>query len=155
MNLFGIGPILVLAGAVGLGLARVMETYLGVHLSFSGAALAAATFAALLLFLAGVYVWLAAAMRIRDGVSSGRLLTGGVFARTRNPLYAAFIIFLVPALALLLNNLAYLLASVLMYAAFDQYIEREEKALLEKFGAEYEAYAKRTPRLFPKLKPPR
>ncbi|NLO90495.1 MAG: isoprenylcysteine carboxylmethyltransferase family protein [Elusimicrobia bacterium] len=152
MNIWGIGPILVLSAAVGLGLGRVMESYLDVHLGFSGPLLALSTMTALALFLAGVYLWLSAAMRIRSGVKSGKLLTDGVYARTRNPLYAAFVFFLLPALALLLNNLAYLLSSVLMYAAFDQYIEREENALLETFGDEYRAYCARTPRLFPRLR---
>jgi len=103
--------------------------------------------------LTGLYFWLASVIGLKTALSDGKLLTEGVYARTRNPMYAAFIIFLVPALALLLNNLVYLLAVPLMYAAFDCLIGREEKALLEKFGPEYEAYAARTPRLFPKLLP--
>lgn len=151
MNIFGIGPALLLAGASGFGLAKALDAYGGITYSFEGFALAAATVVASPLLLAGLYFWLASIIGLKATLADGKLLTEGIYARTRNPMYAAFIIFLVPALALLLNNLVYLLAAPLMYAVFDLLIGREEKFLLEKFGPQYQDYAERTPRLFPRL----
>ncbi|HOX23589.1 MAG TPA: methyltransferase [Elusimicrobiales bacterium] len=151
MSIFGIGPLLVLAGGAGFGFGKFAEAYFGVSFRLHGLALAGASLLAALLLLAGLYFWIGAVIQLRLGHGKNELLTGGVYARCRNPMYAAFILFLAPALALLLNNLYYLCAPALMYAAFDSLIEREEKFLLEKFGPAYEAYAGRTPQLLPKL----
>jgi len=155
MNLFGIGPALALTGALGFALAKWLDGAFGIRYGFAGLGLAAATLAAFLLMTAGLYLWLGAIVELRRGEFGRKLLAEGVYARTQNPMYAAFIFFLAPALALLLNNLVYLTASALMYAVFDWLIEREEKPLLEKFGQAYLDYAASTPHLIPRLFTPR
>ena len=108
--------------------------------------------------LAGLYVfWRAHAdlgafwsahLELREGHA---LVTRGIYGRMRHPMYAA--IFLITmAQALLLTNWiagpAGLLAFALLYAIR---VGPEERMLAERFGAEWEAYAGRTPRLLPRL----
>jgi protein-S-isoprenylcysteine O-methyltransferase Ste14 len=79
-----------------------------------------------------------------------RLVTEGVYARLRHPMYAGLMLAAV-AQALLLPNWiagpAYLVAIMTLYALR---VGREERMLAERFGADWDAYAARTGRLIPR-----
>jgi protein-S-isoprenylcysteine O-methyltransferase Ste14 len=78
-----------------------------------------------------------------------RLVTEGVYAQVRHPIYAADIIlgwsvfFSYPDVRFLLG--AHWLMFVLLF-----WMRREEAALTEKFGEEYAAYRSRVPKIFPR-----
>ncbi|MHB1008560.1 MAG: methyltransferase family protein [Propionibacteriaceae bacterium] len=73
------------------------------------------------------------------------LVTSGVFARSRNPIYAADALILAAYAAWLGRPLA-LLGVPALAAALHPQIRAEEAALGERFGSEYEAYLARVPR---------
>ncbi len=85
-------------------------------------------------------------LEIREG---HELVTGGVYARIRHPMYTALYLYGL-AQALLLANwlagLSFLVAFTLMFAAR---LRSEERMMLEKFGEKYEDYRRRTKRLVP------
>jgi protein-S-isoprenylcysteine O-methyltransferase Ste14 len=85
-------------------------------------------------------------LAIRDG---HELVTGGVYARIRHPMYTALFLYGF-AQALVLANwvagLSFLAAFTLMFAAR---LRREERMMVEKFGDGYEDYRRRTKRLVP------
>ena len=83
------------------------------------------------------------------GIRTNSLVTGGAYRLCRNPLYAAFILFLIPGLGLLLNSWLIITTSIAGYLAFRKYIHEEEEQLQRIFGEKYEQYHKKTPRLFP------
>lgn len=78
-----------------------------------------------------------------------KLVTEGVYAKVRHPIYSADIIlgwaifFFYPDVRLLIG--AHWLMFVLLF-----WMRREEKALIEKFGNEYLEYMRRVPKIFPK-----
>lgn len=74
------------------------------------------------------------------------LVTTGIYARSRNPMYVALTA-LTAALAFALGN-AWLLAAPLVYAAYlaRYQIEPEERAMAARFGAAYAAYKARVRR---------
>jgi protein-S-isoprenylcysteine O-methyltransferase Ste14 len=78
-----------------------------------------------------------------------KLVTEGVYAKVRHPIYSADIIlgwsifFFYPDVRFLVS--AHWLMFVLLF-----WMQREEKALIEKFGSEYLEYMKRVPKMFPK-----
>lgn len=75
-----------------------------------------------------------------------RLLTGGAFAISRNPIYLANTLLLV-AIGLITGSLWFLIVAVLAaFATRKLTIEREEKTLARKFGKKYHDYAKRVRR---------
>lgn len=83
------------------------------------------------------------------------LVTGGVYAHIRHPMYAAHWLWAI-AQALLLHN--WIAGPCLLVAFLPLYlarVPREEVALAERFGAAYRAYARQTGRLVPRLRPPR
>jgi len=74
------------------------------------------------------------------------LVTEGVYARSRNPIYLAFIISLI-GIGMLFNSdwLFVLLIPFVLIIHFGV-IRREERYLLARFGAPYADYMRRTPR---------
>jgi len=79
-----------------------------------------------------------------------RLVTGGIYARVRHPMYAAFWLWAL-AQALLLPSFiagpAGLVGFGILYLAR---VGREERLMIEQFGDEYRAYIARTGRLLPR-----
>jgi protein-S-isoprenylcysteine O-methyltransferase Ste14 len=151
MNILGIGPVLAVAGFLGACVIFYIENFFNCHFRLSGVPAEILFGAGVLLLVAGVVLWLVSILQIRRGFPQGKLLTCGAYSLCRNPLYAAFIIFIAPGIACVLDNLLLLLVAWIMYMAFVLLIKKEESFLLEKFGAEYEKYAKTVPLLLPDI----
>ena len=99
----------------------------------------------------GGFWLLASAWKVLYGAQrSNRLATSGPYARVRHPQYMAFILVMTGFLLQwpTLVTLAMYPILVFMYAHL---AKKEEAEMLGRFGAEYAAYANRTPRFFPKL----
>lgn len=97
-----------------------------------------------------VYVWALKSFRDswRIGIDEkkhGALITGGIFAWSRNPIYLSFD--LLAAGAFLVNGrLVFALLMAVLVAYLHDYILREEKFLTETYGNEYRKYTKRVGR---------
>lgn len=78
--------------------------------------------------------------------SSARLVTSGIYRWTRNPMYLGVLLFLCSWALVLANSLA-LLGLPVFFAYLTRYqIQPEERALAERFGAEFVAYQSRVRR---------
>lgn len=77
---------------------------------------------------------------------ASRLITEGPFSKSRNPIYVANTLLVFGAG--LLFGIPWLLIAALLAAIATQKlaIEREERHLAARFGADWQAYASRTPR---------
>lgn len=81
---------------------------------------------------------------------SQTLITGGIYARVRHPIYLAQWMWCI-AQALLLHNWIAGLAGLIGFAPIYFYrVPREEKMMLEHFGAAYKNYMKRVGGIIPK-----
>ena len=74
-----------------------------------------------------------------------RLITNGMFAISRNPIYVCFLMFFT-GLFLIHRNIVIAVAIVLFILAIHRQILREEKFLSAHYGEEYEEYRKRVRR---------
>ena len=88
--------------------------------------------------------------RHRTTVEPGRrpasLVTSGVFAWTRNPIYLAMLL-VVLAIAMMTNGAWFVLAAVALCIALDRVVIRSEERMIgEAFGAEYDHYKRRVRR---------
>lgn len=80
-----------------------------------------------------------------------RLVTNGVYRSIRHPMYAAILLFSLAQALLLHNWLAGYGALVTFLPLYIVRAPREERMMLDRFGADYEAYVRRTGRLIPRL----
>lgn len=80
-----------------------------------------------------------------------KLITSGVYARVRHPMYSAFFLWALAQALLLPNWIAGPAGLVGFGTLFFFRVGREEQMMREAFGAEYEAYEKRTKRIIPGL----
>jgi protein-S-isoprenylcysteine O-methyltransferase Ste14 len=83
-----------------------------------------------------------------------RLVTNGIYRKIRHPMYASMFLLGIAHLLFVPNWIvgpAYLASFWLLYAIR---VGREERMMLDRFGAEYEEYRRRTGRVMPKRSVP-
>ena len=81
--------------------------------------------------------------------NSDKLATAGLFGFVRNPMYAAWIVFIIPGLVLLTRSWPLLLTPLVAYSAFKLLIRRENAYLEKRFGDAYRRYRVEVNELFP------
>jgi protein-S-isoprenylcysteine O-methyltransferase Ste14 len=80
----------------------------------------------------------------------GRLLTEGIYAKTRNPRYLELLAFAFAYVAFA-NYAGTWVLYVLSFPAIHLVVLLEERELRDRFGAEYDEYRRRVPRYIPNL----
>jgi protein-S-isoprenylcysteine O-methyltransferase Ste14 len=84
-----------------------------------------------------------------EGSGKGQLVTTSFFSIVRNPIYASWILFLLPGFAILCRSWLMLGTSIIAYIFFRLFIKEEDDWLQEKFGQAYLDYKSRVNELFP------
>lgn len=97
-------------------------------------------------------IFISAFRAIDQAFPAGKLVTDGPYAICRNPIYAIWIILILPAIALLCNSWLMLSVPLVMYVATRLRIHHEEAYLEERFGQEYLDYRRRTNAIFPTIR---
>lgn len=87
-------------------------------------------------------------LEIREG---HRLITDGLYRYVRHPMYSSFWLWAIAQALLIPNWIAGLSGLVGVAALYFSRIGKEEALMRGRFGAEYDAYAARTGRIFPKF----
>lgn len=82
-----------------------------------------------------------------DTEKPDKLVTDGMFAYSRNPVYCSFFVFF-SGMLLIYTNTLFFIVIVLFIAAIHRQVLREEEFLLEHYGDEYEEYCKQVRRYF-------
>ena len=101
--------------------------------------------------IVGIWLWVSAAIKekLREKIIANQLVTTGVYALVRNPIYSAFA-FVMSGAALLSSNLYLLPLPLVFWVLLTVMMQAtEEKWLLEQFGDEYREYCKRVNRCIP------
>jgi protein-S-isoprenylcysteine O-methyltransferase Ste14 len=101
------------------------------------------------LMIVGVPMLIVAARSVMTGYDQDRLVTSGFSAFVRHPIYSAWIVFIVPALALLSRSWPVLLTPLVAYVVFKVLIHREDEYLQQRFGEAYLDYRARVNELIP------
>jgi protein-S-isoprenylcysteine O-methyltransferase Ste14 len=149
MSILGIGPILAIVGGGTIAAVVVCQRLFGFTVSVPSPWRESILIIGVVLVAVGGYFWLSSIFLVKRAFQSHRLVTKGVFRLSRNPLYAGFIVFIIPGLAFILNDLSLLLTSVTMFVTFKLRIRREEEFLAKEFGVEFEDYTKAVAQLIP------
>jgi protein-S-isoprenylcysteine O-methyltransferase Ste14 len=99
----------------------------------------------------GFYLLSAAWNVLYQAQRANRLATTGLYARIRHPQYVAFVMILLGFLLQWPTLLTLVMFPILM-AMYGRLAVTEEREMRERFGAEFDAYAARTPRFIPALR---
>jgi protein-S-isoprenylcysteine O-methyltransferase Ste14 len=102
-----------------------------------------------LLLLTGIPFFLLSVKTVMRAYDAEDLVTDGIFKCCRHPLYASWVVFIVPGIVLLVNSWIGLTTPVFMYFILRNLVKKEERYLESVFGAEYIDYKKRVPCLLP------
>lgn len=81
-----------------------------------------------------------------DGKS---LITDGVFGYVRNPIYSAWILFIIPAVCLLSRSVLVMTTPVFAYLLFRTLVREEEMLLQKEFGEAYDSYRRQVNQIVP------
>ena len=83
------------------------------------------------------------------GFNKGKLVTTGIFSVVRNPIYAAWILFILPGIMMFFQSWLMLATSLVTYIVFKAFIREEEQYLEKTFGQAYLDYKSKVNELFP------
>ena len=105
----------------------------------------------ILLLIIGIPIYLTSGLTIHKYFNDGKLATQGIYGYFRHPIYASWIVFIMPGTVLLFDSLIGLSIPFFMYVVFKILIVKEDKYLEERFGQDYIEYKKKVGEIFPKL----
>ena len=94
------------------------------------------------LIVIGALMVISCGRKLLKSFNSGLLMTDGLYRIFRNPMYAAYLLFVIPGICLLFNSWLVLTTVIINSILFSVFIKREHHYLKEKFGSEYEKYLK-------------
>ena len=153
LPVYGIGPYLVMAIGIITLISFIFSLY---HLipvfKIAGLNMVFLIFGTILI-IAGIALWILAVLnsRITAEIEEGRLVTTGIYAYVRHPIYAAFL-YVATGLILIFQNVILFILPVIYWAFLSWAMKNtEEKWLAEKFAEEYMNYSRKVNRFIPKV----
>lgn len=105
--------------------------------------------AGFVLLVIGISMLVVAGRAATIAYNSDKLATTGIFGLTRNPIYSAWIVFIIPGLVVMSRSWPLFLAPVVAYIVFKIRIGREYEYLERRFGDEYGEYRRKVNELVP------
>lgn len=103
----------------------------------------------IILLLVGIPFLIMSGRKVTKDFKKGHLITNGVFAFVRNPIYSAWIIFIIPALTLLSKSILIFSTSIFSYVLFKILIKQEDLYLEQEFGEKYLKYRAKVNEIVP------
>lgn len=140
MNIAGVAPIIAIPTFLYLILTIIITYSAGTTFKITLHSSTAMIVVGVLMILFGAVIVASCARKLLKSFDKGILLTDGLYKFFRNPMYAAYLIFIIPGICILFNSWLALTALILNYILFSILIKREYQYLHGKFGKEYEDY---------------
>jgi len=149
MSRWGIGPAF---AALSIGYGMMILTISRYFDPLFGIGLVPCWFLSMLgavLILLGVPFLIASAIAVMRAYHADELVTGGVFRCCRHPLYASWVVFIVPGMVFLANSWTGLTTPIFMYFILRILARKEGTPLENVFGTEYLEYKNKVPCILP------
>jgi protein-S-isoprenylcysteine O-methyltransferase Ste14 len=91
----------------------------------------------------GIVAFIVTMVQFIVNFPKGKLITKGMFACSRNPIYSTWIVFILPAAGMIFNNWFFFVAALAMCVATLLLVREEENQLLKVFGKPYADYRRK------------
>ncbi len=101
------------------------------------------------LIMIGIPFFIISVKTVTRAYNANMLVTDGIYKCCRHPLYASWVVFIVPGIVLLLNSGIGLTTPIFMYFILRILVKKEEIYLESLFGSEYRQYKKKVPCIIP------
>lgn len=149
MSRWGVGPSIVLSAVVYAVIAG-LATWLWPNICLVTAVPSIVFMVAgIVLLVIGIPMLIVAGRAATLAYNSDKLATTGIFGLTRNPIYSAWIVFIIPGLVLFSRSWPLFFTPVVTYIVFKARIGRENEYLDRHFGNEYQKYKAEVNELLP------
>lgn len=140
MKITGVAPLIAAPTFAYLIIAVVVSYYTNPLFSIVNNGSNILVYAGIALIIPGIIMVAACGRRLLKSFDKNKLMTDGLYKFFRDPMYVAYLIFVIPGICLLFNSWLVLTTVILNYVLYSTFIKREHKYLEEKFGAEYKEY---------------
>lgn len=151
LPLMGVGPIYVIIIVTLTIIGMAASAFGMLNIGKYGVLKLPFTLLGVLLIVFGIFMWLSAnfGSKLDDNIKNNKLVTTGVYAWVRNPIYSAFLLLCTGAI-MIANNIILLLLPFLYWMFMTALMKNtEEKWLKELYGQEYTEYCKKVNRCIP------
>ena len=104
---------------------------------------------AFILLMIGIPFFIFSVITLNKAYNSNILVKSGAYQYCRHPIYASWVVFIVPGMVLLANSWLGLTVPVFMYIVLRILVKKEEVYLENVFGHDYHVYKQNTPCILP------
>ena len=151
LPLYGVGPMIVFAMGAVTAIGIILSAYVWKTGILEGPWALLCRIAGVLLIVSGLAVWFIGALRsdMDASIAENRLMTGGIYAWVRNPMYSGWWM-LFAGFCLQWHNVCALVTIPVNWALLTVTLKlTEEKWLLDLYGQDYADYMKQVNRCIP------
>lgn len=149
LSFLGIGPKIAVVLLPWLLISIVLSIHFRKMFSFTHEKSSLLFICGIILLIFGIIFYGSTVRLLLKGLKETILVTNGAFSLCQNPLYSSIILFIIPALSLIINSWLVLTSSIAGYFIFKIFIRKEYDELEKFFGSDYIKYKNETPEFFP------
>ena len=149
LSFLGVGPKIAIVLLPWLLISIVLSTHFRKMFSYTHEKSSLLFICGIVLLIFGTIFYGSTVRLLLKGLKETSLVTNGAFSLCQNPLYSSIILFIIPALSLIINSWLVLTSSIAGYIIFKIFIRKEYNELEEFFGSDYIKYKNETPEFFP------
>ncbi len=102
-----------------------------------------------LLILIGVPFFIISVKTVTRAYNANKLVTDGIFQCCRHPLYASWVVFIVPGIGFLTHSWIVFTTPIFMYFVLQRLVKKEEIYLESIYGSDYRDYKSKVPCIIP------
>lgn len=152
---WGVGPSIGSLTAIHFAVVFIIDRLTTPAFQIASLSQPAAIILGLSLITLGIALYLFTLRALMRARSENQLITTGPYRLVRHPLYTIALFLLCPGFCVMFRSWLVLSTIAAQAVAVWLFLGREEQALLETFGEDYEDYKRKTPAVIPFMKPAR
>lgn len=149
LNFLGIGPKIAMVALPWLAMTITLSLIFKNYFIYTETAGSYLFIGGMALLFVGLVLYFSTLPILLRGIKETKLITNGAYSLCCNPLYASFLLLIIPGVSLMMNSWLVMTTTITGYIVFKIVIKREYMEMEKFFGDEYKKYREATPEFFP------